>query len=171
MTGSNLAEDAFTSTPGKRKRLWHLAGAWLPVLFCILVISLESTVAFGADHTSDPLQRLYEFFFGPVTRSQWWGIHHTIRKCGHFTGYGILSVAWFRAFWLTTRLGEPVRRRIWSAHVLAMVGTFLVASADEFHQTFLPNRTGTPWDVLVDCSGAAVLQVLVWLWMRRHITR
>jgi VanZ family protein len=49
-----------------------------------------------------------------------------------------------------------------------MLGTLLVASADEFHQTFLPNRTGTGWDVLVDCSGALLLQWLVWLWMRKR---
>ena len=42
----------------------------------------------------------------------------------------------------------------------------MTASADEFHQTFLPNRTGTPWDVLLDCSGALTMQLLVYLFMR-----
>jgi VanZ family protein len=49
---------------------------------------------------------------------------------------------------------------------LALLGTALVASADEFHQTFLPNRTGSPWDVLLDCTGAITLQVLVYVYMR-----
>jgi VanZ family protein len=41
-----------------------------------------------------------------------------------------------------------------------------VASADEFHQTFLPNRTGLASDVLLDCTGAIALQLLVYLCMR-----
>ena len=48
----------------------------------------------------------------------------------------------------------------------ALLGTALVASCDEWHQSFLPNRTGTPWDVLLDCSGALTLQVLVYVFMR-----
>jgi len=50
--------------------------------------------------------------------------------------------------------------------MLALLGTALVASWDEWHQTLLPNRTGTPWDVLIDCIGAIVLQVLVYVYMR-----
>jgi VanZ family protein len=42
----------------------------------------------------------------------------------------------------------------------------MTASADEFHQTFLPNRTGSPWDVLLDCCGALALQLLVYVFMR-----
>jgi VanZ family protein len=42
----------------------------------------------------------------------------------------------------------------------------MVASSDEFHQTFLPNRTGSPWDVLLDCCGAIVLQLVVYVFMR-----
>ena len=166
MPDSALLEGRSVSAIARRNGPGRLVSAWLPVLICIGVISLESTVAFGADHTSGPLQRFYEFFFGPVTRSQWWGIHLIIRKCGHFLGYGILSLSWFRAFWMTTRLTEPWHHRLAWAHSMAMVGTLLVASADEFHQTFLPNRTGTPVDVLIDCSGAALLQVVAWLWMR-----
>jgi VanZ family protein len=50
--------------------------------------------------------------------------------------------------------------------LLAFLGTAITASADEFHQSFLPNRTGTPWDVLLDCSGALAMQLLVYVFMR-----
>jgi len=43
----------------------------------------------------------------------------------------------------------------------------MTASADEFHQSFLPNRTGTPWDVLLDCSGALAMQLLVYVFHAR----
>jgi VanZ family protein len=42
----------------------------------------------------------------------------------------------------------------------------MVASCDEWHQTYLPNRTGTPWDVLLDCCGALSLQLAVYIFMR-----
>jgi VanZ family protein len=50
--------------------------------------------------------------------------------------------------------------------LLAFLGTALVASADEFHQSFLPDRTGTPWDVLLDCCGAITLQLVVYIFLR-----
>jgi len=172
MSSSPLLEEdeppVGAGTSRGKSSLMYLARAWLPVLFCCLVIAAESTVYFGADHTSTPLQRFFEFFFGPFTQPQWWRLHIIIRKSGHFTGYGLLSISWFRAFWMTFRTSAPVHDRRVADHALAMLGTLLVASCDEFHQTFLPNRSGSARDVLVDCSGAAIMQILVWLWMRRR---
>ena len=149
--------------------MWLWLSAWVPVVFCLAVIGLESTVAFGSDHTSQPLQRLLEWLLSRhFTQPQWWRLHYEIRKVGHFVGYGLLSLAGFRAVWMTLLPGaEPSRRRL-AAHGLAMLGTLFVASCDEFHQTLLPNRTGSGWDVLLDFSGAALLQFLVWLWTRRR---
>ena len=154
--------------PGRRGFL-HLASAWVPVLFCVLVISGESTPYFGADHTSGPLQRLVEFLLHRhFTQPQWWRLYILIRKCGHFTGYGILSLAWFRAFWMTWPFAQDRNGLRRSAHGLAMLGTLFIASCDEFHQLFLPNRTGSIWDVMVDCAGGLLMQSLIWLWMRKR---
>ena len=49
---------------------------------------------------------------------------------------------------------------------LALPGTALIAIAAEFHQSFLPNRTSSGWDVLIDCCGAITLQLLVYVFMR-----
>jgi VanZ family protein len=46
------------------------------------------------------------------------------------------------------------------------MGTALVASLDELHQSYLPNRQGSPWDVLLDCCGAITIQLLVYIWLR-----
>jgi len=140
-------------------RFWM--NAWLPVAVGIGLIILESTEFMGADHTSEPLRWLFQVIFGPVTNAHWAVLHHLIRKCGHFFGYGFIGLAWLRAWWMTL----PHSRFLPDA-ALALLGTALVASADEYHQTFLPNRTGSPWDVLLDCSGAIVLQILVYSFMR-----
>ncbi|WP_263333349.1 VanZ family protein [Acidicapsa dinghuensis] len=144
-----------------------MLSAWLPVLFCVLVIAVESTAYFGADHTTGPLRRFCEWLLHHrFADAQWDEVHHYIRKCGHFTGYGILSAAWFRAFWMTFRQRLTDFSARWKLHGLALLGTLLVASADEFHQSFLPNRTSSIYDVLLDCTGGLVVQLLIWTVMR-----
>ena len=135
--------------------------AWLPVLIGLCIIAIESTAAFGADMTSGPLRWIYQAIFGRVGDADWIFIHHMIRKSGHFIGYGLLGLAWLRAWWMTL----PNTVFVVDA-MLALLGTAMTASADELHQTFLPNRTGTPWDALLDCCGAITLQVLVYVAMR-----
>jgi len=144
-----------------RRRLWFWVYVWLPVLLGITVIAIESQEFMGADHTSGPLRALFQFIFGPIADSTWDLIHHYVRKSGHFVGYGLIGLAWLRAWWLTL----PHSHFLPDA-LLALLGTALVASCDEWHQSYLPNRTGTPWDVLLDCTGAIVLQLIVYVFMR-----
>jgi VanZ family protein len=140
-------------------RYW--AKTWLPVVLGIAVIVLESTEMFGADNTTGPLRWLFQTLFGHVSDARWEIIHHYTRKTGHFIGYGLIGLAWLRAWWMTL----PHSRFLPDAF-LALAGTALVASCDEWHQTFLPNRTGSPWDVLLDCTGAITLQLIVYVFMR-----
>jgi VanZ family protein len=139
---------------------------WLPVLLCASVFAVESTSCFGADHTSAPLQRLAEAIFGNCVDAHWALIHHLIRKTGHFAGYGIFSLVCFRGFCLAFQDAASRLRRRLQAHGLAILATFLVACADEFHQSFLPNRTGQFSDVLLDTCGAVVLCLALFLVMQ-----
>lgn len=152
------------SSGGSGRLLFQLR-TWLPVLACSMVFAIESTACFGADHTSAPLQQIAETIFGYGIGAHWESIHHLIRKTGHFTGYGIFSLVCFRAFWITSEQVAARLQRQLRAHGLAILATFLVASADEFHQSFLPNRTGQFSDVLLDTCGAAVMSLLLVLAM------
>ena len=147
------------SSSGRGARFWIIA--WWPVVLGIAVIALESTEMMGADHTSGPLRVVWQAIFGLVTDGRWEVIHHYIRKSGHFLGYGLIGLAWLRAW----RMSFP-RATFLTDLTLAMVGTALIASTDEFHQSFLPNRTSSPWDVLLDCTGAFVLQMLFYAIVR-----
>jgi VanZ family protein len=140
-------------------RFW--INAWWPVAVGTAIIAMESTTYLGSDHTSGPLRWIFQVLFGRVNGDHWENIHHLIRKSGHFLGYGALGLAWLRAWWMTLPYSK--------FHVdagLALLGTAFIASCDEFHQTLLPNRTGTPWDVLLDCCGALVMQWIVFIAMR-----
>ena len=140
-------------------RFW--VSAWLPVLLAILMIVLESTEWMGADNTSGPLRAIWQAVFGHVSDRQWQIIHHYLRKSGHFFGYGLVGLAWLRAWWLTLP-----KSHFLTDTLLALLGTVLIAASDEFHQSFIPNRTASPWDVLIDCSGALTLQFMVYIFMR-----
>jgi VanZ family protein len=147
-----------TAPQTRRRSSGYWISAWWPVAAAICVIVIESTADFGADHTSGPLRWIWEHLFGPVSNARWALLHHHVRKTGHFLGYGTMGLLWLRAWWMTL----PKAALLLDA-ALALVGTAAVASLDEYHQSFLPNRTGIPSDVLLDCSGAAVLVLLYFL--------
>jgi VanZ family protein len=147
------------SSNGRGPKFW--VSAWWPVAVGIGIIAIESTEALGADHTSGPLRLIFQAIFGHVNNVEWENIHHLIRKSGHFIGYGLLGLTWLRAWWMTLP-----RSVFLQDTALALLGTAMTASADEYHQSFLPNRTSSPWDVLIDCCGALAMQLLVYICMR-----
>ena len=144
-----------------QRGLGYWLRVWLPVAVGVAVIALESTEFMGADHTSGPLRWLWQSLFGAISDDSWEDVHHLIRKSGHFVGYGFIGLAWLRAWWMTMP-----QSRFFTDTFLGLLGTAMVASCDELHQSYLPNRTGTPWDVLLDSFGALTLQLAVYVYMR-----
>jgi VanZ family protein len=138
--------------------------AWIPALIWLGLIVVESSNALSSENTSRFLYPILHFLLGvdPVRFVLWHGL---LRKSGHVLGYGILSILLFRA-WRTTIpvLGHPRWSMVWARVALFM--TALVASLDEWHQTFLPSRTGTIRDVLLDGAAALAAQVLLFLVLR-----
>ena len=141
-----------------RRGLEYWISAWLPVAIGIGIIVLESTEYFGANRTSGPLRWLFQLIFGPVSNLRWDRIHHYIRKSGHFLGYGVIGLTWLRAWRMTITDSAFL-----TDAVLALASTGILASWDEWHQGFLPNRTSSPWDVLLDCSGALVMLWIIYV--------
>jgi len=168
MSSSTVVFEVYAAqTPTDRSaRFQDQIRTWLPVMVCTMAIAAESTPYFGADHTSAPLRRLAEMLFGYGVDAHWALTHHIIRKTGHFMGYGLFSLVCFRSFWIILQNAAFQLLRQLKAHGLALLMTFLMAGADEFHQSFLPNRTGQFSDVLLDCCGAAVFCVLLFLGMQ-----
>ena len=146
-------------------------GVWLPVAIMCLVIACESTKVFSSENTSGWIRPWIEKLIGHKLNDFVWMMGHKMaRKSGHFTGYGILCLTWLRAWLLTLALRSAAWWR-WRATGLAIAGTALVASLDEWHQTFIPTRTGLFSDVLLDTLGGMTMCVLVWLifWRTRKL--
>jgi VanZ family protein len=88
------------------------------------------------------LMALIFFFSAQPDLNSGLGIWDTIgRKLIHAGTYGALWFLWWRA------LGRTAP---------AVAITLLYAVSDEYHQTFVPGRPGSPLDVLIDAAGVLI---------------
>ena len=78
-----------------------------------------------------------------------------LRKCVHIFEYFMLNVLFYRAIKGSFNLDG---KRLFFYSVLFCV---LYALMDEYHQTFVPTRTGSIYDVMVDSIGIAIAYVIL----------
>jgi VanZ family protein len=122
---------------------------WLPVLAWMIFIFIGSTDLLSAEHTSRFIGPFLRWFSPDISDATIASVQLVVRKFGHLTEYAVLAALLYRAF---------SRSRLRADRIFII--SFLIAAAyaalDEFHQSFVPSRTGSPTDVLVDCAGALV---------------
>ena len=142
----------------------HVLKAWIALLLWLIVISIESTSYLSANNTSRFLYPVLHFLFG-IDHAGFEPWHFFLRKGGHVFGYGLLSILMFRA-WRETLPSSTGARWTFRWATIAVLGTAMVASLDEWHQSFIPTRTGAVHDVILDTGAglAAQLAVLLWQW-------
>jgi VanZ family protein len=138
----------------------HHLKPWLPVIGWAILISWASTDAFSASNTSQYVIPALHWLFPQATPETLDRLHFFIRKTAHFTEYFVFSFLLLRAI-RGEHGGWQVR---WAIAALAIAAGY--SALDEFHQSFVPSRTASPWDSLLDTTGAATAQVLLWLWSR-----
>ena len=143
--------------------------AWIAAILWLIVIAIESSSLGAASNTGRILYPLLHFLFGldPFRFEHW---HFFIRKGGHVFGYGLLSLLLFRAWRETLRLPGGANWTVRWAN-LAVLGTMLVASLDEYHQSFNPLRTGSVRDVILDTCAGITVQILLFLWVTLRKSR
>lgn len=127
------------------------------------IIFLGSTDLGAASHQSRFLLPLLQWlgFGDPAIR----GFILAIRKCAHLTEYALLAVLLCRGLW---RRPVVTPRTPWRPLDVALPFGICVlyATLDEIHQAFVPSRSGSPVDVMIDAGGAAIGLALLWLWHR-----
>ena len=141
-----------------RARVWRYA----PLIVWMTLIFLFSTGGMSASNTSLIVRPLLLWLFPDITEERLNLAHFIVRKTAHFTEYAILALLAARAFITSSRV--PLRRR-WLVAALLLVVVY--ALADEYHQTFVPTRTGSIYDSFIDMSGGATALLLLTLWRRR----
>ena len=140
---------------------------WTAAILWLILIAIESSPWLSAQNTGHVLYQLLASFFGPVNASGVSVANIVLRKVGHVTGYSILSWLLFRAWRATLGSYRAVAWALsWS--VIAFFMTAAVASLDEWHQTFLPSRTGAIHDVYLDSASALAVQILLFVILRKR---
>ena len=70
-----------------------------------------------------------------------------VRKGAHMFSYCLLAMLLFMSVY---------EKDIKKAIIIAFLGTFLYACSDEFHQLFIPGRSGEFRDVMIDSIGGII---------------
>ena len=134
---------------------------WWPALVWACLIWTSSTGAFTTQHTSRYIVPFLHSLFPHMAWETLLVIHQIIRKSAHFAEYFVFSLLILRGL----RAGRKETHLGWALAAVAIVATY--AALDEFHQSFVPGRGASVWDVLLDASGGVAAQVvaaLVMLW-------
>lgn len=101
------------------------------------------------------LSKMELTYWGSMVSVDAWGYHAfvelLIRKATHFCGYGAISVL-FLLFYRKLQWKFP--------SILAVLSVTIIASLDEYNQTFIPSRTGAVQDVVIDVLGALTFVIV-----------
>jgi len=129
------------------------------------IIFAGSTDLMSAEHTSRIIVPLLRCFFPTISPLTLVRVEFFLRKAAHVSEYAMLAVLLYRAFVHTVFQS----RRALSAGLVLLSCTAYAAS-DEFHQSFVPSRTSSLRDVMIDVCGATLAVLLYWsIAMRRVI--
>jgi VanZ family protein len=163
---------------------------WLPAVVWASLILLASSDWFSAAHTRSMLESFFHWLFPSWSPYSVYKGHLVVRKCAHFFEYAILAILVMRGFASGAKAplevgvngaGKPAPRpsadpahqdpdpastRPASAPLgmtilRVVLLCAMVATIDEVHQHFVPSRTGSPYDVLLDTAGSTLAMLLL----------
>ncbi|CAN5281376.1 VanZ family protein [soil metagenome] len=136
---------------------------YAPLFLWIGVIFFLSSSNGSMSRTSLFIRPLLEWLF-PLAAEETLQIYHGyIRKFAHFFEYAMLAFFASRAFWSSSK---EFLRKFWTFFAFLIV--LLVASTDEFNQSFNSLRTASIYDVLLDASGG-IMMILFFLLYRKKV--
>jgi len=134
--------------------------AWWPALLWSFVIFSASTDTFSSAHTGAIIEPFLRWLIPSISDETVDTIHFFIRKSAHFTEYFIYFIFLYRGI----RGGR--RGWHWSWALTAWFIAAAYSALDEVHQSFVASRTASPWDSLLDSTGAFVALLVLFLLYR-----
>ncbi len=121
---------------------------WFPVILWMCFIFWMSTAMFGAQNTSSIIEPILRFLMPSISHRELEHLHFLIRKLAHLTEYFISGLLLFRAF-----RGGSDEHHAWRWALYSFLVIVLIAASDEYHQSFIPDRTSSIFDVGIDTVG------------------
>lgn len=139
---------------------------WGPVIAWAGLIFFFSTSEFTASNTSLIIGPILHWINPNISQEGESAIHFVVRKLGHWSEYFIFALL---LVWALDRT-SPRRWNFRNTYYWAGLVILLYACSDEFHQSFVPGRTASWHDSLLDFFGG--ICALGWLsWRRRRAVR
>jgi VanZ family protein len=136
-----------------------------PLVLWIGFISFASTAGFSADNTSMFIRPLLKWLFPGYSEAELDSLHFLVRKVGHFLEYAVLAFLARRAFITSSR--AFVQRRWFELSLLLVVLNSLL---DEWHQSFVPSRTGSIHDSAIDIAGGLTVLVMFKFFVKQTVS-
>ena len=152
--------DAMHAIPMNR---WRSAlQRWIAVVLWAGLIFYFSTENFSFSNTEGFLSEWLLWFFPGISPAQFMTLHLVSRKGGHWFEYFILAILLMRA----QRSGNESEFAMPTiARTLALVLAY--AASDEYHQSWVPERTASAVDVAIDTFGGVCGVFWIGLWRKR----
>ena len=133
-----------------------LISYWLPPLAWMAFIFPSNSVL-NTDSTSHLIVPILMWLFPHAAPETIHMLHIAVRKAFHFFNYAFLTFLLFRSFRGSKR----------SYHAAWIVYAGLVAvgygGLDEFVQNFIPSRTGSVYDWLIDSAGVFLMSGIIFV--------
>jgi VanZ family protein len=129
---------------------------WLPLLIWLGFIFFASTGQFSANNTSRIVGPLVLWLFPNTSAETMRIIHGITRKLAHFTEYALLSFLAARAFRTSS---NSLLHQHW--FLISLVLVVVYALLDEYHQSFVPSRTASVVDSLIDMAGGLTILLVL----------
>ena len=143
------------------RRWLAFSASWGPVVLWAAVIFSFSTESFSSPETSRILGPALNWFFPSMSAHQFEVIHLTIRKLGHWSEYFIFAILVHRALRYRPGSYSKLLHNAFTAIII-----FVYAISDELHQAFVPSRTASVADVLLDSFGGVCALLWLSLWRK-----
>jgi VanZ family protein len=134
--------------------------AWLPAMLWSVLIFFFSTDIFSAYHTGSIIEPILRWFLPSLSSDAIDHLHFLIRKSAHFTEYFIFFILLYRGI----RAGRTGWRWTWASSAWFIAAVY--SCLDEIHQSFVASRTASPWDSLLDSTGALVALLVLFAFYR-----
>jgi VanZ family protein len=144
------------------RRMRSFLKYWLPLISWVALIFIGSTDLMSAEHTGRFLVPFLRWLKPDISALAIQEAHILVRKTGHVTEYAVLGVLLLRAI-----RHRHFGRRVWIDFGVTLIVALALAAADEFHQSFVPTRTSSPVDVMIDVCGVLIGLAIYWSANRR----